>query len=132
VEHAQELEKIADEEPGFQFSEAQLNPPTLHNMIEMVGKDLLATNGTQTQMGQLGCELSELSIALFQHFQQGSKSIDVVASELADVLNMLPQIQQVMEELGATDLVDSYRAMKLERIRHRLKHQLIQKDFVDD
>lgn len=93
-------------------------------MVQMVGKDLLAVNGTQAQMGQLGCELSELSIALFQYYQQGSKSIDVVASELADVLNMIPQLLHVMEEIGATELVESYRVMKLERIRHRMKEDL--------
>ena len=98
-------------------------------MVQMVGKDLLAVNGTQAQMGQLGCELSELSIALFQYYQQGSKSIDVVASELADVLNMIPQLLHVMEEIGATELVESYRVMKLERIRHRMKEDLKVGDF---
>lgn len=98
-------------------------------MVQMVGKDLLAVNGTQAQMGQLGCELCELSVALFQYYQQGSKSIDVVASELADVLNMLPQLLHVMEEIGATELVESYRVMKLERIRHRMKEDLKVGDF---
>lgn len=81
-----------------------------------VGAGLLEKNGKTVQMGQLSCELSELSVSIFQHYQQDSKPIDAVISELADVLNMLPQLLTLVEEVGATELLERVREMKLARV----------------
>lgn len=90
----------------------------LEERAAIYGDQLIAMNGADQQMGQLACELSELAVALFQHYQQG-KSFENVLTELADVQNMLPQLVQLVEAKDKTEVLDAIREMKLMRVKSK-------------
>ncbi len=69
----------------------------LEERAAIYGDQLIAMNGADQQMGQLACELSELAVAQ----------------------NMLPQLVQLVEAKGQTEVLDAIREMKLMRIKSK-------------
>lgn len=77
----------------------------------------LSTYGAEKQTTMVFEEMSELQKELCKNLR-GKDNRAAIAEEIADVQIMLAQMTMLH---GCADLVDEYRALKLDRLRRRLE-----------